>query len=227
MIFLWIEEQGLKNVAILYVNDDWGEGLLNSALYNLKYSSLNLVGQFDVNRNQQSFISTVSRIKESNPDALCLFMFPDDGGRFIREARRQNLKADFYATENFTGNDMIQTAQNAAEGVKLIIPATSESSPMNRQMVEKYVEKYNEEPTIFALKGYDAVLVLYDVLQKAKAIASDYTIDDVKRVITDNYHFYGATGDIRFDDKGEFVPTKYERMTYIVKDNEIQFVPVK
>jgi ABC-type branched-subunit amino acid transport system substrate-binding protein len=227
-IFLWIEEQGMKDVAILYLNDDWGEGLLNSALYNLSNSSLNLVGQFDVNRNQQSFTSTVSKIKEKNPDALCLFMFPDDGGRFIKEARRQNLKADFYATENFTGNDMIKTAQNSAEGVKLIVPSTSESNPVNKQMVEKYIEKYNEEPTIFALKGYDAVLVLYDVLQKAKNIASEnYTIDDVKRVITDNYHFYGATGDIRFDEKGEFVPTKYERMTYIVKDKEIQLVPIK
>ena len=227
-IFLWIEEQGMKNVAILYVNDDWGEGLLNSALYNLKYSSLNLVGQFDINRKQQSFTSTVSKIKEKNPDALCLFIYPDDGGRFIKEASRQNLKSGFYATENFTGNDMIQTAQNSAEGVKLIVPATPESNPVHKQMVEKYIERYNEEPTIFSLKGYDAVLVLYDVLQKAKAIASEnFTIDDVKKVITNNYHFYGAIGDIRFDEKGEFIPTKYERMTYTVKDNEIQLVPVR
>ena len=227
-IFLWIEEQGLKNVAILYVNDDWGEGLLNSALYNLNYSPLNLVGQFDINRNQQSFTSTVSKIKEKNPDALCLFIYPDDGGRFIKEARRQNLKAGFYATENFTGNDMIQTAQNSAEGVNLIVPATPESNPVHKQMVEKYIEKYKEEPTIFSLKGYDAVLVLYDVLQKAKTIASEnYTIEDVKKVIANNYHFYGATGDIRFDENGEFIPTKYERMTYIVQDKEIQLVPVK
>lgn len=227
-IFLWIEEQNLKNVAILYVNDDWGEGLLSSALYNLSKSSLNFVGQFDINRNQQSFTSTVSKIKEKNIDALCLFIYPDDGGRFIKEASRQNLKADFYATENFTGNDMIKTAQNSAEGVKLIVPSTSESNTVHKEMVEKYIEKYKEEPTIFALKGYDAVLVLYDVLQKAKGIASDnYTVDDVKRVITNNYHFYGATGDISFDEKGEFIPTKYERMIYTVKDKEIQLVPVK
>ena len=227
-IFLWMEEQNMKNIAILYVNDDWGEGLLGSALYNLSKSALNLVGQFDINRNQQSFTSTVSKIKEKNPDALCVFIYPDDGGRFIKEANRQNLKADFYATENFTGNDMIKTAQNAAEGVKLIVPATSESNPGHKQMVEKYIEKYNEEPTIFALKGYDAVLVLYDVLQKAKNNASeDYTLDDVKKVIRDNYHFYGATGDISFDKNGEFIPTKYERMVYTVKDKEIQLVPVK
>jgi len=227
-IFLWIEEQNFKNVAILYVNDDWGEGLLNSALYNLNKSSLNLVGQFDINRNQQSFTSTVSKIKATNPDALCVFIYPDDGGRFIKEASRQNLKAEFYATENFTGNDMIKTAQNLAEGVKLIVPATSESNPIHKQMVEKYIEKYNEEPTIFALKGYDAVLVLYDVLQKTKSITSEnYTVDDIKKVIRDNYHFYGATGDISFDKNGEFIPTKYERMVYTVKDNEIQLVPIK
>ncbi|GHT08457.1 branched chain amino acid ABC transporter substrate-binding protein [Bacteroidia bacterium] len=227
-IFLWMEEQNMKNVAILYVNDDWGEGLLSSALYNLSNSSLNLVGQFDINRNQQSFTSTVSKIKEKNPDALCVFIYPDDGGRFIKEASRQNLKAELYATENFTGNDMIKTAQSLAEGVKLIIPATSGNNPVNKQLVEKYMEKYKEEPTIFALKGYDAVLVLYDVLQKAKNIASeDYTIDDVKNVIRDNYHFYGATGDIGFNEKGEFIPTKYERMVYTIKDKEIQLVPVK
>lgn len=226
-IFVWIEEQNLKNVAILYVNDDWGEGLFNSAIYNLNHFSLNLVGKFDINRNQQSFTSTVSKIKEAKPDALCVFIYPDDGGRFIKEANRQGLKAGLYATENFTGNDMIKTAQSLAEGVRLIVPATSESNPVNKQMVEKYVAKYKEEPTIFALKGYDAVMVLYDVLQKAKHTSENYTLDDVKNVIRDNYYFYGVTGDISFDKNGAFIPTKYERMIYTVKDNEIQLIPAE
>lgn len=222
-IFVWLEEEGLKNIAILYVNDDWGEGLLNSALYNIESSSLNLIGQFDINRNQQSFSSTVAKIKEKKPDAVCLFIYPDDGGRFIKEAHRQNFAPSFYATENFTGNDMLKTAQNSAIGVRLIVPATSETNISHKQMVTRYIEMYHEKPTIFALKGYDAVFVMYDILKKS----GNAHIDSIKHFIKTDYSYSGITGKIRFNKEGEFVPTQYDRLEYVLNNNNIQLVPVK
>ncbi len=222
-IFQWIQEQNLKNIAILYVNDDWGTGLLSSALFNIKNSSLNLVGQYDINKNQQSFISTVAKLKEKKPEAVCLFIYPDDGGRFIKEAFRQELKTQYFATENFTGNDMIKTAQNAAEGIKLIIPSTPANNPVYNKMIEKYKAKYKEEPSIFAIKGYDAVLVMYDILKKSKS----NNIEEVKKNIRNNYSFQGASGKISFNKNGEFVSSKYERLEYVIKENRIQLIPVK
>ena len=223
-IFTWIEQQGLKKVAILYVNDDWGEGLLNSALYNLKQSPLELVGTFDMNRRQQSFTSTVAKMKEKAPEAICLFIYPDDGGRFIKEAARQKFSPSFYATENFTGNDMIKTAQSAGVGVKLVVPATSATNELNKKMTEKYIAKYNEEPTIFAQKGYDAVFVMYDMLKKAGST----DVESIKRFVkSGNYSYHGATGDIKFDQEGEFVHTSYGRYEFTETDKGIQLQPSK
>lgn len=217
-IVQWIEKEGGQNIAILYVNDDWGEGLLHSALSNIKKSSLNLVGVFDMNRNQQSFSSTVAKMKAKNPDVVCLFLYPDDGGRFIKEANRQEFTPGFYATENFTGEDMIKTAQNAAVGVRMVMPSTSDENEYYRKMVQKYKDKYNEEPTIFALKGYDAVWVLYDVLKKAGST----DLGSVKKLIRSGYDFTGVTGKIQFDDKGEFVVTSYDHLEFISTENGIK-----
>lgn len=221
-IFDWMEELKIRNVAILYVNDDWGTGLLNSAIYNLNNSSLNLVGKFDINKGQQSFSSTVIRLKEANPDAICLFIYPDDGGRFIKEAYRQNFSAQFFATENFTGDDMVKTAQKAAEGVKLIVPSTPENNPVYNSMIKKYKGAYNEDPTIFAIKGYDAVFVMFDILQKTNT----KTIEEVKKVIRENYTYQGASGKISFDKNGEFISSAYERLEYKTINDTIKLTPV-
>ena len=222
-IIQWMEKEGAKNVEILYANDDWGEGLLHSALSNIKQSSLNLVGVFDMNRNQQSFSSTVAKMKAMNPDAVCLFIYPDDGGRFIKEAHRQRFTPGFYATENFTGEDMIKTAQNAAVGVRMVIPSTSEENENYKKMAQKYVAKYEEEPTIFALKGYDAVWVLYDIIKKVGTT----DVDSIKNLIRSGYDFNGVTGNIQFDDKGEFVVTSYDHFEFISTENGIKAKLIK
>lgn len=222
-IIHWMEKEGAKNVEILYVNDDWGEGLLHSALSNIEQSSLNLVGVFDMNRNQQSFSSTVAKMKAKNPDVVCLFIYPDDGGRFIKEAHRQQFIPCFYATENFTGEDMIKTAQNAAIGVRMVVPSTSEENGYYQKMVHKYTAKYKEEPTIFALKGYDAVHVLYDVLKKAGST----DVDSIKKLIRSGYNYTGVTGNIQFDDKGEYVVTSYDHFEFISTENGIKTKLIK
>jgi branched-chain amino acid transport system substrate-binding protein len=220
-IFNWMEDLKVKKVAILYVNDDWGTGLLNSAIFNLNNSSLNLVGKFDINKGQQSFASTVIRLKETKPDAVCLFIYPDDGGRFMKEAYRQEFPVQFYATENFTGNDMIKTAQTAAEGVKLIVPSTPENNPVYNKMIQQYKEKYGEDPTIFAIKGYDAVHVMFDILQKTKS----QNIDEVKKEVKANYTYQGASGKISFDKNGEFISSSYERLEYKTINDTLKLIP--
>lgn len=222
-IVQWMEKEGAKNVAILYANDDWGEGLLHSALSNIERSSLNLVGVFDMNRNQQSFSSTVAKMKASNPDVVCLFVYPDDGGRFLKEAYRQRFTPGFYATENFTGEDMVKTAQSAAVGVRMVIPSTSEENEHYKKMSQKYLEKYKEEPTIFALKGYDAVCVLYDILKKA----GSPDLNSVKRIVRNGYSFTGVTGDISFDDTGEFVVASYDHLEFISTEDGIKTKLIK
>lgn len=217
-IIQWMEKEGVKNVEILYVNDDWGEGLLHSAQSIIEESPLNLVGVFDINRNQQSFTSTVEKMKAKNPDAVCLFIHPNDGGRFIKEAHRQSFSPGFYATEYFTGEDMINTAQNAVEGVRMVVPPTYEENVSYKKMAQKYISKYKEEPTIFAMKGYDAVCVLYDVLKKA----GTFNVDSIKSLIKSDYVFTGVTGNIQFDDKGEFVVTTYDHFEFISTENGIK-----
>ena len=222
-IIQWMEKEGAKNVEILYVNDDWGEGILHSALLNIKQSSLNLVGVFDMNRNQQSFSSTVAKMKAKNPDVVCLFVYPDDGGRFLKEAFRQRFSPGFYATENFTGEDMIKTAQNAAVGVRMVIPSASEENESYKKLVQKYTVKYKEDPTIFTLKGYDAVHVLYDVLKKA----GTNDMDSIMKFIRNDYCYTGVTGDIKFDTNGEYVVTSYDHLEFISDENGIKAKLIK
>jgi len=222
-IFNKKKKKNLHNISIVYVNDDWGNGLLNSALYNLDKSKLELISKIDINKNQPSFSSTILKLKEAKTDAVCLFVYPDDGGRLIKEAFRNDFKSQLFATENFTGNDMVKTAQKAAIGVKLIVPSTSEENPIFKKMKEQYFKTYNEEPTIFAIKGYDAVLVMYDILQKSKG----KDLISIKNTVKNGYSFEGASGRISFDENEEFISSKYNRLEYKMVNDSIKLIQVE
>lgn len=222
-IIQWMEKEGVNNVEILYVNDAWGKTQLHLAQSMIEESSLNLVGVFDMKWNQPSFTSTIAKMKAKKPDAVCLFIYPDDGGRFLKEARRQQFTPGFYVSDNFNGENMNMIAQNDVVGVRMVVPSTHEENESYKKMAQKYIAKYNEEPTFFALKGYDAVKVLYDILKRTGAT----NLDSIKGTIKSGYSFTGVTGSIQFDDKGEFVVTSFDHVEFIPTENGIKTKLIK
>ncbi|MBN1639576.1 MAG: amino acid ABC transporter substrate-binding protein [Ignavibacteriales bacterium] len=212
----WANDLKIKKIAILYANDDWGEGLLNAAIKNCSKYNIELIEQRDISRNQPSFSAVVTQLKSSGADGIFLFIYPDDGGRFLKEAARQNLMSKYFATENFTGTDMIKSAKDAAEGVMLVVPATSPENPKLIEFKKTYKNRFGNDPTIFSIKGYDAVNVLHDII-----ILSDNEVAKAKEIIK-NYSTEGLSGKLSFDENGEFIPGVYDRLVFVkIGDNYV------
>jgi branched-chain amino acid transport system substrate-binding protein len=213
IILNWANNLSLKRITVLFANDAWGTGLKNAAIKNAKEYNLEIIDSRDVIKNQPSFAAIVSQLKTSQPDGVCLFLYSDDGGRFLKEAQRQGLKAKFFATENFTGTKVVDNAKDAVEGVMMVVPSSSEQTALLETFTRKYKNRFNVEPTIFSIKGYDEVNVIYDIMKKSKSNVQQ------AKLLMKSYTGNGVSGRFSFDGSGEFVPGKYDRMVFVkVKD---------
>ncbi|TAL67956.1 MAG: amino acid ABC transporter substrate-binding protein [Bacteroidetes bacterium] len=206
-ILQWAKEKELKNLAILYANDDWGLGLKQATIRNSSDLNINILDKIEVLRNQLNFSSIVTKLKTYKLDAILLFIYPDDGGRFLKEATRQDLKTSFFATENFWGNKMTETAKNSANDVMIVVPKTYENENLQK-FKNNYKAKFGEEPTIFAIKAYDAVKFIYQIV-----LSSGNNTNKAKE-ITKKLTYSGISGKISFDKFGEYIPLGYDRLIF-------------
>jgi len=215
----WTQELGVENIGIVYVNDDWGKGLYEEADNAARQRKVNVAIVADVIRHQSSFAGTVAKLKSNPIDAVMLFIYPDDGGNLIKEIHRQRLNTRIFATENFTGDDMINAAGDAAIGVMLAVPKPSEDSTTLSQFQEQYVDRYGADPSIFAIKGYDAVKTLYiaAVQSGADPLKTRETIRDLA--------IPGVGGFISFAEDGEFIPGEYDRLVYTKEGENLALSP--
>lgn len=78
-------ERGIKKVAVIYVNTDFGVGLNKDFSVALKALGGEVVASVAYNENQASYRAEVSTALASQPDAVFLVAFPHDGATLARE----------------------------------------------------------------------------------------------------------------------------------------------
>jgi branched-chain amino acid transport system substrate-binding protein len=110
----------------------------------------------------------LTRIIDSNPDALFVAALPTDVANVLVQAQQVGLPADVTRiTPGFLDSD-VAAAGDAAEGV--ITFSTWDSAadtPGNQAFVERYQETYDSEPSRFVAQWYAGVNILATAIRQA------------------------------------------------------------
>ena len=85
--------------------------------------------------------------------------------------------------------------------------------PETQAFVQSYRAKYGSDPNLYAVHGYDAMLVLAEALRRSGALPNEFW--SAVRSLRD---FKGAAGTIQFDERGDV--QKYPRV-YVVNNGKL------
>lgn len=188
---------GRRRAAVLYENNSYGRGLADAFVRGFRGEVVS-ADPIDENASDfEPFIAHYARF--SHPDIVFVAGTEQSGLHVLREARRQQLPADFLGGDGWTGM-VVDTA--AAEGVYVGAPFTAaDPRPEAQRFVEAYRRRYGEIPDALAALAYDATMIV------AQAIArSGGDRDQVRRYLaTESMQtpYAGATGAIRFRANGD------------------------
>jgi len=159
---------GSRNVAIIYINNDYGLGLKD--VFKKTFESLggkvSLVDSY--NQNQIDFRNILIRARQDKVDLIYIPGHPYGIANAMKQAKEVGIKIKFFSDVAAEDKDFINIAGNAAEGLFFVTPSFDLNSKdeIIQSFVEKYKKKFVEIPDIHAVKGYEATYILLSGFSK-------------------------------------------------------------
>lgn len=165
-----VNSKGTQNVSIVYVNNDYGEGLANAFEENFVELGGTVSAKVAFEQGQPSYRGEVSRADEGNAEALIVIAYPESGQVIIRQALEGGHFEDFIFTDGMKDPSIVQNlGAQFLEGSYGTMAAAADS-PQLAAFTEAYSAEYGD-PLAYADGAYDAVMLL--ALATAKAGSSD------------------------------------------------------
>lgn len=174
-IINYLDSKKLKNIAVFYQNDDFGEEGYISLLESLKKKKIKLVAEGSYKRNTLSINHAFNEIKEAKPDAIILIGANKANALFIKKARNNNnLKETIFCNISFgNANAMIKSLDELKiETHHLIfsqvVPNYEDNTKPIINEYQKIMKKYypKEELGFISLEAFLAAKVLVHAILK-------------------------------------------------------------
>ena len=193
-----------KTLAIIYVNNDFGKGGLDSIKKALAGTDTKIVAEISSDSGQVDFSAPVLKAKQSNADALFAYSNEEESARILRELRKQGWTKPIIGETTLTGQKVIDLAGEAANGAIAHVGLTVDAPiPSIRAFRAKFEKAYNYVSDHNGMKGYSGVYALKAAIEKVgkldrKAVAA--AMHGLK-VTTDKYP--GVLMNVEFDKNGD------------------------
>ncbi|MCL1802047.1 MAG: ABC transporter substrate-binding protein [Eubacteriaceae bacterium] len=211
---------GAKNVAIIFESsNDYAVGLKNFFEEAFKELGGTISSTSTYQLDDTDFSSQLQAALANNPD--CIFAPGNftEAALMMQQARQTGSDIQFLGGDTFEVPELITIGGDAVEGCA-ITSFFDPAAPINdttTEFIEAYRAKYNEEPAAFAALGYDAYVTVYKAIEAAGSVDSDAIRDALSTIVVP-----GATGNIRFNDKGDAIINL--AVLKVVKDGKFEYL---
>jgi branched-chain amino acid transport system substrate-binding protein len=140
--------------------------------------------------------SQLQSVKSSGAEVVFLPGYYSDAGTIIRKARESGITTPFVGGDGWDSEELPKIAGDAINGNYFSNHyAPEEDRPEVKNFVEKYKTKYKTTADGLAALGYDAALVLFDSMERAKSLDGK----DLRDAIAETKNFTGVTGTFSID----------------------------
>ena len=212
------EKLGYQKVATIYDDIDLfstdSDAVVKEAL---AASGVEILTTETFQTGETDFSAQLTRIKESNPDAIFISAAVIETPEIMIQGRQLGIPADvpFLISVTFASSQ-IETAGDAAEGaITFTNWISTADTPGNQAFVQNYRAAYDIEPDVWAAESYASVYILAKAIANAQS-ADPNAIRDTLANITD---FDTILGKFSFNAVGDAV---YDPIILIVKNGEFQ-----
>lgn len=239
-----VHEQGVRDVAAVYVNNDYGEGL--AEVFKGRFEELGgkVHAMLPYEKGKASYRGELQQAAENEPEALLLVGYPENGTTIIRQAIEGGYFSRFILTDGMKAPEVV----DAIGGQYLKDTIGSTPTAVGGEGAEHFEEAYEKAygqlpPKPFIDTAYDAAYLLALAMQKAGSTDGAQMRDALHEVANppglkvgpgewkkaaeaiangEDVNYEGAAGPHDFDENGD-VPGVIEHWTFTA-DGEVKTI---
>lgn len=162
-----IDRLGLKKIAVMHLNTDWGTTAKNLFVEEAKKRGAEVVIAEGYLPDEKDFRATLTRIKAANPDGILLESYYSDGALVTRQIRELGIDLPVVGVGSIYSPDFLEIAGDAAEGMHTVAYFTPISPrPEVQNFIKGFTEKYGREPNNFNAMAFDTMNVLAETMRR-------------------------------------------------------------
>ena len=212
------EKLGYQKVATIYDEIDLfsidSDAAVREALTD---NGVEILTTETIQTGETDFSAQLTRIKESNPDAIFISAPVIETPEILIQGRQLGIPTEVPFLITLTlASSQIAPASDAAEGaITFTTWISTANTPGNQVFVQNYRAAYGIEPDVWAAQSYASVYILAEAISNAQSTDST-AIRDALANITD---LDTILGKFSFNAVGDAV---YDPIILIVKNGEFQ-----
>ncbi|MDR6997838.1 ABC transporter substrate-binding protein [Neobacillus niacini] len=207
-----------KNIAVMYVDIDYGISIYHAFKDEAKKLGANIVIEKPFKMGDKDFSSVLTAVKEEKPDALYVVGYYNEAAGIVTQSKELGIDSQFLGVDGFDSPKFLELGKENTQGATF---TTSFFATDTREAVQNFVkawhEKYKDsDPDMLSSQSFDATEVILEAMKKAGA-----NREKLAKAINETKDFEGTSGKISFNTQHEVVkPVIF--MT--VKDGKFQYV---
>lgn len=212
-----LEQVHVRTVALIYAQDNWGEGIANSFKDEFERLGGKVIASEAMLQDTTDFRPALLRIKKKQPDLIMISGYPPQIGLIAKQSRAIGFQGKLAAYGAPVGDEAIRLGGSSLDGLLLMAEFDQNSTvPSIKEFVNEFTKKYARKPGLFAAMGFDA----YNLFTKAieKCTSNSQCVRDYFYSLR---NYAGASGVLSFDDHGDVL--KPLKSKYVHNGNFVEF----
>src|SRR2546423_2066836 len=202
-----------KNIAMIWVNNDFGKGGRDSMAKALEAQGIKVVADISTDPGQVDFSGAVLKVKQSSADAAFVYTNEEESARALRELKKQGYDKPIIGETTLTGQKVIELAGDSANGALAHVGLTVDApQPTIKAFDDKFQKEYKYKSDHNGMKGYSAMYVVKAITEKNKKFDPKEFAKALHGAKISAKENPGVLLDVSFDQNGDL-----DRESFLVK----------
>ena len=205
------KELKVKNVAVIDDRTAYGQGVAEEFKKQAKASGLNVVGHEFTNDKAADFTAILTNLKAKKVEAIFLGGYAPQGGPMARQMKQLGINAKLLGGDTICAAEMGKLGGDAVGENVLCAQggAILDKAAAGPAFKEKYKNRFNQDPDVYAASFYDGMMMYADAMKKANSIDAAKVGAEIAKG-----SYKGVAGTYAFDDKGNMTASPVTVFTF-------------
>jgi len=175
------------------VKNDYSTGLTTVIESTFNSTGGKIVAKQSYSNGDSDFRPQLTAVKAANPDVIFIPGYYGDVGQIVSQARDLGITVPFVGGDGWESPKLIEIGGKAMNGCYYANHYfQGDPTPVVKEFVEKYRQRYKVTPGALDALGYDAARVLADAIKRAGSTEGS----KIRDAIAATKDFQGVTGNI-------------------------------
>ena len=209
----YMQKQGLKSVAVVWIANDFGKGGRDTMIKELTARGIKVAADISTEPGQMDYSAVVVNVAKAPADALFAYLNEEESARFLIALRKLGYDKPVIGETVLASQRVIELAGPAANGVKAHVGLSVDApNPLVQEFGRKFKAAYGASSDHNGIKGYTAMYLVKAVTDRMgrfdrKLFAT--TLHGASFTAKDNP---GLLMDVTFDARGDL-----DRESYMIE----------